>query len=307
MAYSDRAMTPRGASSSTKDSSAVPFPDIDPIAFQIGPLAIRWYGLAYMAGLLLGYFYIRRLIANSALWRGSPPLTSGQVDDLLVAVTIGVVVGGRLGFVVLYEPGTFLNNPMEVLRIWNGGMAFHGGLIGTALAMWVFAKWQDLNVLSTFDLVAAATPIGLFFGRIANFINGELWGRVTDMPWGVVFPEVERLVPQYPWLAPTVGQPRHPSQLYEAALEGLLLFAALWFVIHHRKALMKPGLVAGLFLIGYGAARTFVELFREYDPDWATSFGPYLTSGMVYSIPMIVLGIFLYVRAKEESGDRATV
>lgn len=264
---------------------AIPFPNLDPVALQIGPVAIKWYGLAYLAGLLLGWLYIRRLLSTPYLWaKDTPPFTPAKVDDLLLYITAGVVLGGRLGFVIFYEPSYYIANPQDIIAVWKGGMAFHGALVGCAIAIWAFAHRNNVSPWSTGDLVTAAVPIGLFFGRIANFINGELFGRPTTMPWGMVFPEAAI---HYPQVEPT---PRHPSQLYEAALEGLLLFLVLRLLTHHFGALKRPGLVSGAFLIGYALARSTGELFREPHFAHAFNIGP-LTAGIAYSIPMFILGI----------------
>jgi phosphatidylglycerol:prolipoprotein diacylglycerol transferase len=264
---------------------ALPFPNIDPVALQIGPVAIKWYGLAYLAGLLLGWLYIRRLLSEPYLWANDrPPFEPAKVDDLLLYITAGVVLGGRLGFVIFYEPSYYLQNPHDIIAVWKGGMAFHGALVGCLVAVWAFARRNGVNPWSTGDLVTAAVPIGLFFGRIANFINGELFGRPTTAPWGMVFPEAAF---HYPNVEPT---PRHPSQLYEAALEGLLLFLVLRLLTHYFDALKRPGLVSGVFLAGYALARSTAELFRE--PHFAHAFnvGP-LTPGIVYSLPMLFAGL----------------
>lgn len=179
---------------------ALPFPAIDPVALQLGPLAIRWYGLAYLAGLMLGWWYARRLCADATLWGVVRRPTNEDLDDLLLYTALGIVIGGRLGEVLLWQPGHYLNNPADILRIWEGGMAFHGGFVGAAVAAYVFARSRGLLPLSIGDLLAVVVPIGLFFGRIANFINGELWGRATDVPWGIVFPDAGPL-------------PRHPGPL----------------------------------------------------------------------------------------------
>lgn len=274
---------------------ALNFPAIDPVAFEIGPVAVKWYGLAYLAGLVLGWLYIRRLLSEPRLWMdGKAPFAVERVDDLLLYMTIGVIAGGRLGSILLYEPGYYLRHPLEIIQVWKGGMAFHGALLGTGLAIWLFARNYRTSVLSTMDLCAAAVPIGIFFGRIANFINGELWGRPTQVPWGMVFPDAAR---QYPAIEPTL---RHPSQLYEAALEGLVLFLVLRWLTHRRGALQTPGLVVGVFLIGYGAARSFCELFRSPDPAHALTLGG-LTPGIAYSIPMILLGLAFLRRARSPS------
>lgn len=278
---------------------ALNFPAIDPVAFEIGPVAVKWYGLAYLTGLVLGWLYIRRLLSEPRLWMdGRAPFAVERVDDLLLYMTIGVIAGGRLGSILLYEPGYYLRHPLEIVQVWKGGMAFHGALLGTGLAIWLFARNYRTSVLSTMDLCAAAVPIGLVFGRIANFINGELWGRPTQVPWGMVFPEAARL---YPSIEPTL---RHPSQLYEAALEGIVLFLVLRWLTHHRGALQTPGLVVGVFLVGYGIARSFCELFRQPDPAHAFTFGG-LTPGIAYSIPMILLGLAFLRRARSPSQHAA--
>jgi phosphatidylglycerol---prolipoprotein diacylglyceryl transferase len=258
----------------------LPYPTIDPVALRLGPLAVKWYGLAYMAGLLLGWLYVKYLLRRSELWPGGGrPFTPEKADDLLLAMTVGVLLGGRLGYVLFYEPHFFANNPLAIPAVWNGGMSFHGALIGSIIAMLYFSRRVGANIWSVLDLSAAATPMGLFFGRLANFINGELWGRASDVPWAMVFPGAG------PW-------PRHPSQLYEALLEGALLFAVLFWLTHWRRALRQPGLIAGTFLIGYGLARSFSEFFREPDPGHVFTIGP-LTAGIVYSLPMILAGILI--------------
>jgi phosphatidylglycerol:prolipoprotein diacylglycerol transferase len=271
---------------------ALPFPNIDPVALQIGPVAIKWYGLAYLAGLLLGWLYIRRLLSEPRLWAADkPPFDVAKVDDLLLYITAGVVLGGRLGFVIFYEPSYYLSNPQDIIAVWKGGMAFHGALVGCIIAIWVFAHRNNVNPWSTGDLVTAAVPIGLFFGRIANFVNGELFGRPTSLPWGMVFPEAAL---HYPEIEPT---PRHPSQLYEAVLEGLVLFLVLRLLTHYFGALKRPGLVSGVFLAGYALARSTAELFREPHFAHAFNIGP-LTPGIVYSIPMLLLGLFIVYLAR---------
>ncbi len=274
---------------------AIPFPDIDPVAVQIGPIAIKWYGLAYLSGLLLGWLYIRRLLSQTKLWADErPPFLPQKVDDLLIYMVAGVLIGGRLGFVLFYEPSYYLENPLDIFAVWKGGMAFHGGLFGSGVAIWIFSRRNGINPWSTSDLCTATVPIGIFFGRIANFINGELFGRPTDAPWGMVFPEA-RL--HYPDVEPTA---RHPSQLYEAVLEGLLLFIVLRILTHYYGALKRPGLVSGTFLVGYALARSTAELFRE--PHFAHSLNiEPLTVGIAYSIPMLLLGLFVIYFARTQS------
>lgn len=285
---------------------AIPYPNIDPVALSLGPVQIKWYGISYAIGLVLGWLYIRRLLATSALWpRGLAPFTVAKADDLLIYMAVGTIIGGRLGSVLLYEPGTYLRDPLQMLRVWEGGMAFHGALIGCGAAIWVFARRNVASVFSAMDLCAAAVPIGLFFGRLANFVNGELFGRPTNVPWAMVFPEAARIrgpggLPLYP------GEPltRHPSQLYEAALEGLALFLLLRLLTHGHHALNAPGRVVGTFLIGYGCARSFCELFRQPDPLHALTMGG-LTPGIAYSIPMVLLGL-LFIRQAGQATRYAT-
>jgi phosphatidylglycerol:prolipoprotein diacylglycerol transferase len=264
----------------------LPFPEIDPVIFQIGPLAVHWYGLAYVAGILIGWFYARRLAMNNALWRNeTPAVTLQQLDDFLLWAAGGIVLGGRIGYILFYDLGSVLANPIRAIEIWNGGMSFHGGFLGTTLAMIIFARRNGIVLWSLFDIVAAVVPIGLFFGRIANFINGELWGRLSSMPWAIVFP---------------TGGPfaRHPSQLYEAALEGLVLLGVLSWFIYRRQALKSPGLVTGIFVLGYALSRIFVEFFREPDAQIGYLVGGWLTMGMVLSLPMALAGIWAITRAR---------
>ena len=255
----------------------MPFPDIDPILFQIGPFAIRWYALAYIAGLILGWRYLMRLAQTKTIWpKKKPPFTSEQADDLLLWVALGVILGGRIGYVLFYNLGYYLSNPGDIIAVWNGGMSFHGGFLGVVGAIYLYARRHKINLWSLADGVAAVAPLGIFFGRLANFINGELWGRTTDVAWAVVFP--------------TGGPvPRHPSQLYEAALEGILLFVLLRFLTHHTTALSRPGLISGTFFVGYGLSRIFVEFFREPDAHIGYLYGP-VTQGMLLSVPMILVG-----------------
>jgi phosphatidylglycerol---prolipoprotein diacylglyceryl transferase len=273
----------------------IPYPQIDPVLLHIwGPFSIKWYGLAYVAGLVLGWLYIKHLLGQSQLWpQHKPPFARQETDDLFIYVAAGVLLGGRLGHVLFYEPATYIANPLSILAIWEGGMAFHGGLIGSIVAVVLFAHRFKADAWSVLDTCAAAVPIGLFFGRIANFINAELWGRPTSVPWAMVFP----------WRpgGPDPGMvERHPSQLYEAFLEGAVLFAVLWWLTHRLSALKRPGLVAGTFLLGYGLARSFCELFREPDEGHILNLGP-LTAGIIYSLPMIAAGLWIM----REAGKRA--
>jgi phosphatidylglycerol---prolipoprotein diacylglyceryl transferase len=270
--------------------SALFFPEIDPIALQFGPLAVRWYGLAYFAGILIGWWYARRLVSNETLWGGKPaPLTIADIDDFLLWLVIGIVLGGRVGYALFYQPGSYLGDPFGFFRLWEGGMSFHGGLLGTILAMTIFALRRGIPMLSLFDVAAASVTFGLFFGRLANFINGELWGHVTDVPWGVVF--CNRLIEAANGgVCPAGPLPRHPSQLYEAALEGLVLFAVLRLLTHGFKSLTRPGMTGGAFIAGYGLARILVEFVREPDPQLGHIAG-FLTMGMILSIPMVLIGL----------------
>lgn len=262
---------------------ALPFPTIDPVIVSIGPFAIRWYALAYIGGLLLGWLYARRLSRDETLWNGRPRPGDVALDDLLVYSALGVVLGGRIGYVLFYNLPFYLENPAEMLKVWQGGMSFHGGLIGCFLGLVWTARAHKLPILSLTDVAAAVAPIGLFLGRTANFINGELWGRVTDVPWAVAFPTGGFL-------------PRHPSQLYEAATEGLLLGLILLMLIR-AGALKKPGYATGVFGIGYGAARIFCEFFREPDPQIGFLFGG-ATMGMLLSVPLILIGATMVMRSR---------
>ncbi len=289
---------------------AIPFPEIDPNAFVIPgiDLPIRWYALAYIAGLVAGWRIIVGLMERPKLWGGVAPMRPGQVEDLLTWVILGVVLGGRLGFVAFYQPGYYLANPLEILKVWQGGMSFHGGFLGVVVAIALYCRRNALPTLSVADAAALVAPIGLFLGRLANFIKPELWGRPTDAPWGVIFP-----VPEAQLCGAWAGQvdgacARHPSQLYEAGLEGLLLFAVLWLMMQ-AGALARPGRIFGAFLAGYGLARGFVELFRQPDAQFASDTNPLgyalqfgaggLTMGQILSIPMVLVGVWLIVRARE--------
>ena len=284
---------------------AIPFPDFSPELFsiQLGPIdfALRWYALAYIAGLLIGLGLVRHALSRPALFPGGhAPFKPAQADELLTWSILGVIVGGRLGFVIFYQPGYYLAHPLDILKVWQGGMAFHGGLMGVVVAAWLFARKYDIPKLQLADLMALATPPGLMLGRIANFINAELWGRPTDQPWGVIFPGT-RAQDCPGWEA--VPCARHPSQLYQAGLEGLLLGAVLLWMVYRSRALQFPGRVAGVFFLGYGIARFVVELFRQADPQFITPDNPWghviggaefgITMGQTLSLPMIVLGLVL--------------
>lgn len=287
---------------------SLPYPDIDPIALQIGPIPLRWYSLAYIAGLAAGWWYLTRLLKKASLWsKSGPPITRVLLDDVIFWVAIGVMAGGRLGYVLFYDPSLlvakwqpilgFLPFP-PALMMWQGGMSFHGGLIGVAIVGYFFSRKHELNALSIGDLFACAAPIGLFFGRLANFINAELYGRAWDGPWSMVFP------------TDPLGVARHPSQLYQALLEGLVLFAAIRIATHTFGLLKRPGATIGVFLGGYALSRILVENFREPDahlPDFPLG----LTMGMMLSAPMAALGVWMVWRTfrpknSESKSDKAS-
>ncbi|MEE9139669.1 MAG: prolipoprotein diacylglyceryl transferase [Alphaproteobacteria bacterium] len=262
---------------------AIPFPDIDPIAIEIGPLAIRWYALAWIAGFIFGWRYCL-MLARRSPWK----ITRDHIDDFLVWAIIATMVGGRLGYVLFYNPGYYLDHPLQIFAVWRGGMAFHGAIIGLVVAMAIFARRRGLRFLAFGDIIVAAGPIGILLGRIANFINGELFGRPTDVPWAVVFPRGGEV-------------PRHPSQIYEAGLEGLVLFILLWVLATRARALDRPGLVGGAFLVGYALARGTVELFRA--PDAHIGFLPGGTTlGQWLTVPMLAFGLYLVARALRRAG-----
>jgi phosphatidylglycerol---prolipoprotein diacylglyceryl transferase len=270
---------------------AIPFPAIDPVVVSFGPFAVRWYALAYIVGILLGWLYARAIIRRKELWASPPPMAVGDYDDFVLWVTLGIILGGRIGYVLFYNPGHFAQHPAEAFQLWKGGMSFHGGFLGCVAAVILFARRRGLSILSLGDVTCAVGPIGLFLGRLANFINAELWGRPTDVPWAVVFPGAGPL-------------PRHPSQLYEAALEGLLLLAVLALLIR-SGALKRPGLVMGVFMLGYGVFRSFAELFREPDPQLGFLWGG-LTMGMLLSIPLVLVGAALIWNAARDPAARTT-
>nr|WP_160852929.1 prolipoprotein diacylglyceryl transferase [Oceanomicrobium pacificus] len=293
---------------------ALPFPDIDPVLFSVDlfgmTLAIRWYALAYIAGLLLGWALIVALVKRPALWPGATaPMTPKQPEDLLTWMILSVIIGGRLGYVFFYQPAMLWTDPMQVLRVWDGGMSFHGGFLGVIVGVALWARLRGVPLLQVSDAVAFAAPIGIFFGRLANFINGELWGRPTDLPWAVAFPDPAAQLCPPDWIGICT---RHPSQLYEALLEGALLFALMAVLILRRHWLHWPGRIMGLFFLGYGLARSFVELFRQPDAQFQSAGNPLghaiqfgtgpdalgLTMGQILSLPMILIGIALIVSAK---------
>lgn len=258
----------------------IPYPVIDPVLVSFGPIAIRWYALAYIAGLIIGWRYCLAIAKR-------PPHVARQedIDDFLVWATLGVVLGGRTGYVLFYNLDQYIAHPAEIIALWHGGMSFHGGALGVCVALVLFCRLRRISLLAFADIITCAVPIGLFFGRIANFINAELWGRPTNAPWAMIFPtDPDHL-------------PRHPSQIYEALLEGVVLFLILWALQRFTGARRRPGLLTGVFLIGYGAARITCEFFRQPDPQLGfLAFG--ITMGQLLSVPLLFIGLWLVVRAR---------
>lgn len=292
-------------------STGLPFPNLSPEIFSISlfgmEFALRWYALAYITGILIGWRIAVSAVKRPGLWAAdTPPMRPEQVEELLTWVIVGIILGGRLGFVLFYQPAYYLANPGDILAIWQGGMAFHGGLIGVVVAALIFCLRQGIPLRPAADMMALATPIGLFLGRLANFINAELWGRPTELPWGVIFPGTA---------AQACGQAagelcaRHPSQLYEALLEGLLLGAVLLWLAFRRGALRTPGKIVGLFIGGYGVARFLVEFVRQPDAQFVSTDNPLglawhiggfgLTMGQLLSVPMVLVGLWLWTSARK--------
>lgn len=268
--------------------AVLPFPGIGPVAFEIGPFVVRWYALAYIAGLVFASWYMKRLVENPRLWGGmKPTMTPAQIDEFFIWTVLGVVLGGRLGYVLFYKPWFYFTHPIDILRIWDGGMSFHGGFLGVVVACLFFGRRIGASLDRMLDLGAASVPVGLGLGRLANFVNGELWGRPTDMPWAFVFPHDE------------LQLPRHPSQLYEAVLEGLFLFVAVRIATHRYGALQHPGRASGIFALGYGLSRILVELMREPDPFLGYLAGG-LTMGMILSLPLCAVGVWLLLRSRRD-------
>jgi phosphatidylglycerol:prolipoprotein diacylglycerol transferase len=273
------------------NASAIRYEDLglDPIIFHVGRFAVRWYSLAYLAGIIVGWWYLLKLLAKPGA-----PMARRHADDLVFYATLGIILGGRLGYVLFYKPDFYFHEPLQILKLWDGGMSFHGGVLGTTAGIVYLARKNGLNWLRIHDYVACCAPFGLFFGRLANFVNHELWGRVTDVPWAVIFPEIPtgRVIDGVPVLLD--GPARHPSQLYEAGLEGILLFLILWFLFWRTDARYYPGRLVGVFLLVYGASRFLVEYWREADVhlvDFAQRTG--LHMGQWLSVPMILGGVWL--------------
>ena len=258
--------------------AALAFPEIDPVILRIGPVAIHWYGLGYVVGILFAWWYSKRIVSTPRLWgAGGAPIRPEHLDDFVLWAAVGIVAGGRVGYMLFYDLQRYLAEPLAMIRVWEGGMSFHGGLIGVILAMIFFARSRKIPVFSLFDVVSAGVPVGLGLVRVANFINSELWGRPTDVPWAFVFPNGG-------------PEPRHPSQLYEAGLEGLVLFLALAILVWGAGALRRPSIVCGVFVGGYGLSRIVVEFFREPDAHIGYLAGDWLTMGMILSVPMVLIG-----------------
>jgi phosphatidylglycerol:prolipoprotein diacylglycerol transferase len=297
-------------------NAMIPFPNISPEIFSITlfgfEFALRWYALAYIAGILIGWRMVVMTVKTTRLWLNNQPvMTPNQIEDLLTWVILGVILGGRLGYVFFYQPSYYLQNPTEILFVWQGGMAFHGGLIGVIVAGWIFTSYHKIPKLGAADVMALGVPPGLLLGRLANFINAELWGRPTDAPWGVAFPtQAAQFCPDVVGLCT-----RHPSQLYEALLEGLILGALLLWLAWRRNAYKTPGLIAGTFFAGYGFARFAVEFVRQPDAQFVSVGNPLglaieaggygLTMGQILSVPMILLGIYLITQARRMKSNQA--
>ena len=286
--------------------AAIQFPNLSPEAFGFDlfgmHFGIRWYALGYIVGIAIGWWIIRMAISRPRLWAGEQPaMTRAQLEELVTWMVIGIIAGGRLGFVLFYQPGYYLQNPLDIVKIWQGGMSFHGGFLGVVIGVILFSRKYQLITWSILDLLAIATPPALGLVRVANFVNGELWGRPTDAPWGVIFPGPAAQA------CATAAEPcvRHPSQLYEAGLEGLVLGAVLLFLAFARGWLKRPAMLSGLFLLGYGLARFTVEFFRQADAQFITPDNPWghvvrlgeagLTMGQVLTLPMIIFGIAFLV------------
>ncbi len=267
-------------------ASHIHFTDLGlhPEIFSVGFFSLRWYSIAYIAGIVIGWWYLLKLLAQPGA-----PMSRQHADDLVFYATLGIILGGRIGYVLFYAPDMLLH-PIRILRLWDGGMSFHGGVIGTTIAIIVFARKNGLNWLRIHDYVACVAPFGLFFGRLANFVNGELWGKPSELPWAIVFPHT---------VPPGMMEPaRHPSQLYEAGLEGVVLFLVLWFFFWRTKARYAPGKLVGIFVLGYGLARFFVEFFREPDAQFAgTFFATTIHMGQILCLPMIAGGLYLIATA----------
>lgn len=280
--------------------AVLPFPDIDPVIVHIGPLAIHWYGVGYVVGILFAWWYAKRLVTSPRLWpEGVRPMRPEDIDDFVVWAAIGVVLGGRVGYILFYDLSRYIANPLDIFAVWQGGMSFHGGFAGVTIAMILFARSRGIGIWTMFDVISAGVPVGLGLVRLTNFINAELWGRATNVPWAVSFCNDRlRNVATGQCAAGEFG--RHPSQLYEALLEGLVLFLLLRLLTHGLLKLKNPGAVSGTFLAGYGLSRISVEFFREPDTHIGYLAGGWLTMGMVLSAPMVLFGLWAVWRSRSQ-------
>ncbi|MCV2894222.1 prolipoprotein diacylglyceryl transferase [Lentibacter sp. XHP0401] len=294
----------------------IPFPEVSPEIFTlpIGGMefALRWYALAYIVGIIIAWRVSIRAVSREDLWEGAPPVTKQQLEDLLTWIIIGIILGGRIGFVLFYEPAYYLTNPSQILKVWQGGMAFHGGFLGVVVASWMWCARNGVSKIAAADTIALGVPWGLMLGRLANFINAELWGRPSDVPWAMKFPTMcqntmlQGCEKAGEWFYTGGELTRHPSQLYQAALEGALLGLVLLYLAFARSALKIPGLVTGIFIAGYGTARFIVEQFRQADAQFITSENPFghvflgLTMGQLLSLPMVLIGVAIIFWARRQ-------
>ncbi|MDI7774873.1 prolipoprotein diacylglyceryl transferase [Asticcacaulis sp. EMRT-3] len=292
-------------------------PDINPVLVHLGPVQIHWYAIAYIAGIVCGWLYVSRLLRRDELWTPrTPPISTEQLDDLIIWIMLGIILGGRIGYIIAYDTSIIWQHPLQIFQIWQGGMSFHGGFIGVGTAAILYARAKKLDlarILNLGDALACAAPIGLFFGRLANFVNGELWGRPTTLPWGMDF--CNRYIKlQYGGVCPADFDPltggyhvilRHPSQLYEALGEGVILFTLMWLLIHRFGKLKAPGFVMGTFIAGYGLIRILLENVRNPDAQMPDFLRHWITMGMILSIPMVLAGGFLIWNARRIAAKAA--
>ena len=275
--------------------TALQHPQIDPVMISLGPLQVHWYGVAYVVGILFGWWYAKKLVTTEHLWRpSSSPMSETDIDDFLVWAVIGIILGGRTGYILFYDLATYLENPLAVFQVWRGGMSFHGGLAGIILAMILFARRRGFSPYSLFDVIAASCGLGIFLGRVSNFINSELYGAPSNLPWAVIFP------------TDPLGLPRHPSQLYEGILEGLVAFVILAILIWRFRKLYLPGFIGGCFLVSYALSRILVEFVRLPDPQLGYLLGTgWITMGMVLSVPVLLVGIWGIATSSRRSPSHA--
>jgi len=261
--------------------TAITHPQIDPVMISLGPLQVHWYGVAYVIGILFGWWYAKKLARTNHIWgESNSPMAELDIDDFLIWAVGGIILGGRIGYILFYDLASYVENPVNILKVWQGGMSFHGGLAGIIIAMIIFARRRGFSPYSLFDVIAASCGVGIFLGRVANFINQELYGKTSDVPWAVIFPVKDDL-------------PRHPSQLYEGILEGLIVFMILAILIWQFKKLRYPGFIGGMFLAGYALSRIFVEFFRIPDAQLGYFFGTsWVTMGMMLSLPVFAVGLW---------------